>query len=290
MQVAHLTARPPHLVQALAALAQRDSYREEAENLLQDLSGITLLVANKFTNNRTADGMLEAFYLTVGCVSLGISQAKLPDSDAAKLSFLLHHGAEYVFQMGFRHIKELSALPYVAYVSDFDNDPFVQQRNVKALFVEICRADPNLDWDGDEVFSRELQDRKANLKVVECAKWLRKKHVGGPVKDSDLDANSVIALVVIFGILGDGRIVARTGQKDIENLIKVARATQCDAETGWGILLEKIPGEYQAILRERMDDYKKTIIKKVLSKAKAKTILMEIQDFYAGNELDIDYP
>lgn len=290
MQLASISTRPPHLVQALEALAQRVDYQEDAENLIQELSGISVLVARKFTNDRTADGLLDAFYLSVGCISLGLSQANIPDSNDSRLSFLLHHGAEHVFQMGFRHIKELSALPYVAFVSDFDNDPFVQQRNVKALFSEICRADPSATWTGDDVYIRELQDRKTNQNIVECAKWLRKKHFAGPVKDSDLDANAVIALAVIFGIMGDSRIVARTGQKDIESLIKRAREAQPDVEAGWGKLLKIIPPEYQPVLRERMDEYKDVIVKKLLSKSKAKTVITEIQDYYAGNELDIEYP
>lgn len=290
MQLASINTRPPHLVQALEALAQRVDYQEGAENLIQELSGITVLVAKRFTNDRTADGLLDAFYLTIGCVSLGLSQANIPDSNDSRLSFLLQHGAEHVFQMGFRYIKELSALPYVAFVSDFDNDPFIQQRNVKALFSEICRADPGATWTGDDVYIRELQDRKTNQNIVECAKWLRKKHFAGPVKDSDLDANAVIALVVIFGIMGDSRIVARTGQKDIESLIKRAREAQPDVEAGWSKLLKMIPPEYHPVLRERMDEYKDVIVKKILSKTKAKTVITEIQDYYAGNELDIEYP
>lgn len=290
MQLASISTRPPHLVQALEALAQRADYQEDAENLIQELSGISVLVARKFTNDRTADGLLDAFYLSVGCISLGLSQANIPDSNDSRLSFLLHHGAEHVFQMGFRHIKELSALPYVAFVSEFDNDPFIQQRNVKALFAEICRADPSATWTGDDVYVRELQDRKTNQVVVECAKWLRKKHFAGPVKDSDLDANAVIALAVIFGIMGDSRIVARTGQKDIESLIKRAREAQPDVEAGWSKLLKMIPLEYHPVLRGRMDEYKDAIVKKILSKTKAKTVITEIQDYYAGNELDIEYP
>jgi hypothetical protein len=290
MQLASISKRTPHLIHALEALAQRDDYQEDGLVLLEELSGITVLVAKKFTNDRTADGLLEAYYLTVGCISLGLSQENLPDSNEAKLAFLLQHGAECVFQMGFRHIKELSALPYVAFVSDFDSDPFVQQRNVKALFSEICRADPSTTWDGDDAYKREMLDRQNNRNVVECAKWLRKKHYAGPVKDSDLDANAVIALAVIFAIMGDGRIVARTGQADIENLIKRARAAQPDIDAGWGNLLKNIPQAYQPLLRERMEAYRGTIIKKILSKAKAKSVITEIQDFYAGNELDIEYP
>lgn len=290
MQLAHITTRTPHLVHALEALAQRADYHEAADSLLQELAGITVLVAKKFTNDRTADGLLEAYYLTTGCISLGISQAGIPDSGTSKLAFLLHHGAEYVFQMGFRHIKELSALPYVAFVSDFDNDAFVQQRNLKALFYEICRADPSATWSGDDVYNRELLDRHNNQRIVECARWLRKKHYANPIKDSDLDANAVIAIAVIFGILGDGRIVARAGQKEIENLISRARETQPDVEAAWHKLLKSIPAEYQPLLRERMDEYQNTIVKKVLSRTKVKTVLTEIQNFYAGNELEIDYP
>ena len=290
MQLANIATRPPHLVQALDALAQRTGHQEAARTLIHELSGITVLVAKKFTNDRTADGLLEAFYLTVGCISLGISQANIPDNSEAKLSFLLHHGAEYVFQMGFRHIKELSGLPYDAFVSDFDNDPFMQQRNIKVLFTEICRADPISIWTGEEVFKRELLDRKRNQRIVECAKWLRLKHFAGPIKGTDLDANAVIAIAVIFAILGDGRIVARTGQKDIESLIHRARETRPDIEANWNKWLTYIPPEYQPILRERMDEYRSTIVKKILAKTRIKTVLTEIQDYYAGSELNIDYP
>jgi hypothetical protein len=140
MQLAHITTHTPHLVRALEALAQRTEHREAAQNLIRELSGITVLVAKKFTNDRTADGLLEAFYLTVGCISLGISRTDTSDSSESYLTFLLQHGAEHVFQMGFRHIKELSSLPYLAFISDFDRDPFEQQRTVKLLFYRICRA------------------------------------------------------------------------------------------------------------------------------------------------------
>jgi len=290
MQLANITTRLPHLVQALEALSQRADHQETAQNLVHELSGITVLVARKFTNDRTADGLLEAFYLTVGCISLGISQANIPENNEAQLSFLLHHCAEYVFQMGFRHVKELSSLPYDAFVSDFDRDPFIQQRNIKILFSEICRADPISTWTGDEVYKKELLDRQRNQKIVECAKWLRKKHFTGPVKDPDLDANAVIAIAVIFAILGDGRIVARVGQKEIENLILRAREARPDIEAGWTGLLKNIPPEYHPILRERMDEYRTTIVKKILSKTRTKTVVTEMQDYYAGNELDIDYP
>jgi hypothetical protein len=43
------------------------------------------------------------------------------------------------------------------------------------------------------------------------------------------------------------------------------------------------------LLRQRMDEYRNTIVKKILSRTKIKTVITEIQDFYAGNEQDIDY-
>ena len=277
-------------MQAIKTLSQREDHQEPAQNLLHELCGITVLVARKFTNDRTADGLLEAFYLTIGCISLGISQANIPENNESQLSFLLHHGAEYVFQMGFRHIKGLSNMPYDAFVSDFDNDPFIQQRNIKLLFTEICRADPISTWAGDAVYKNDLIERKRNQSIVDCAKWLRNKHFSGPVKDRDLDANAVIAIAVIFAILGEGRIVARTGQREIESLILQSRKTRPDIEAGWNELLKNTPAEYHPILRERMDEYRNTIVKKILSKARIKTVITELQDYYAGNELDIDYP
>jgi hypothetical protein len=289
MNITSFTARPPQLVQALEALALRAGNRNVADTLFHELCGITVLVAKKFTNDRTADGMLEAFHLTVGCISLGISQAGIADSNEARLSFLLQHGAEHVFQMGFRHIKELSALPYMAYISDFDNDAFIQQRNLKAIFLEICNADPVSTWTGDAVFQNELLDRKRNKKIIDCAKWLRKHHSDGPVKDTELDANAVISLAVIFAVSGDGRIVSRTGQRRIENLIERTRETQPDVETSWNDFLKKIPPEFQPMLRERMEELRGTIVKKIFGKTRIKTVLTELQDHYAGSEQDIDY-
>jgi hypothetical protein len=289
MKLATHTTRAPHVVQALETLALRPDNGEAARILLHEFAGITVLVAGKFTNDRTADGLLEAFYLTVGCISLGISLADIQQSDESRLSFLLHHGAEYVFQMGFRHIKELSSLPAQTMVADFDNDPYIQQRNIKALFSELCRADPNSAWMGDEAYRKELLIRRENQSIVECAKWLRKNHFAGVIKDTDLDANAVIAIAVIFAIMADGRIVARTGQKEIENLIRSARETRPDIDVGWNALIKKSPPEYQPILRARMDEYRNTIVKKILSKTKSEKIITEIQNCYAGVEQDVDY-
>jgi hypothetical protein len=289
MQLAHFTSRLPHLVQALEALAKRADNQEAAQTLLDELSGITLLVAKRFTNEWTADGLLDAFHLTVGCISLGISQADISEDGDAQLTFLLHHGAEYVFQMGFRYIKKLSSLPYTAFVSEFDNDPFIQQRDIKMLFAEICRADPKATWQGDDVYRRELQYRQNNQRIVACAKWLRQKHYAGPINYPDLDANAVIAIAVIFAIAGDGPIVARIRQRDIETLVHGVRATPLDIEAGWNALLKKVPTQFHPILRERMGEFRNTIIKKILSKIKVKTIINELQNFYACSEMDVDY-
>jgi len=213
MKLAHITTRPPHLVQALKALGQRADHLEAAQDMFDELSGITVLVARKFTNERTADGLLDAFHLTVGCISLGISQANISQDGDAQLSFLLQHGAEYVFQMGFRHIKALSALPYTTFVSEFDNDPFVQQRDIKMLFAEICRADPVSAWTGDDVYKRELHERQNNQRIVACAKWLRNRHYAGPVKYPDLDAHAVISIAVISRLPVTGPSSRGSGKK-----------------------------------------------------------------------------
>jgi hypothetical protein len=289
MKLAGITTRAPHLVRALETLAQRAEYALAADKLLPELAGITVLVARKFTNDRTADGLLDAYYLTIGCISLAISQANIPHDAESELAFLLHHGAEQVFQTGFRHIKELAGLPCQAMTSNFDSAPFVQQRNVKALFSELCRADPNSTWTGDDLYRNALRSRRENQSMIDCAKWLRKNHYAGAVQDADLDANAVISIAVIFAITGDGRIVARTRQKEIENLIRRAREMKPDIEAGWNIFLEKVPPEYRPILRTRMDEYKHTLIKKILSKTSIKTIVTEIQNFHAGMEQEVDY-
>jgi len=289
MQLAHIITQPPHLVQALEALSRRQVKDEEAEILLEELSNITVLVAKKFTNERTADGVLDAFQLTIGCISLAIGQSDIQKDGDSQLTFLLHHGAEYVFQMGFRRIKELSSLPYTTFISTFDNDPFIQQRDIKALFSEICSADPNATWTGDDIYKRELQERKNNQLIVSCAQWLRKYHYAGPVKDPDLDANAVISIAVIFAIAGDGPIVARARQVDLETLIRGVRSTPVDVEAAWNSLLKKVPPEFHLILRERMDEFRDTIVKKILSTTSIKTVISAIQDNYAGAEQDIDY-
>ena len=289
MQITSFTKRPPQLVQALDALALRSDNQDAARILFQELTGINVLVAKKFTNDRTADGILEAFYLTVGCISLGISQAGIAEDNESKLSFLLKHGAEYVFQMGFRHIKELANLPYLSIVSDFERDPFVQQRNLKATFLEICRADPNATWAGDATYASALLNRKNNQSIVNCAKWLRTKHYSGPVKDPELDAHAVIAIAVIFAIAGVAPIVARIKQVDLEILIRGVRKTSWDVESCWNAWLKAVPFEFHEILRERMDEYRNTIVLKILSNTKIKTVITEIQNNYAGYEQDVEY-
>lgn len=288
MTLAHYTAHTPQLVQALQALGQRAD-KQAADILFDELCGITQLVAKKFTNDRTAEGLQEAYRLTIGCLSLAISQADIADSGDAKLSFLLQHGAEHVFQMGFRHIKQLSALPYTTFVSDFDNDPFVQQRNLKAVFMEICSADASSDWKGDAVFRSELEDRQRNQQVIACGKWLRKNNAGGLVRDSEMDANAVITVAVLFALNGSGRIVARTAQRDLEQLISQVRESKPDVDAVWNAFLKKIPTEYQPLLRDRMERLRDTIVKKMLGRSKPKTVLAELQDHYIGSEQDIDY-
>lgn len=289
MKLAHISMRPPHLVTALEALAERADHYEDAEVLLDELSNITVLVARRFTNERTADGLNEAFHLTTGCISLGISLADVAPDGRTQLSFLLQHGAEYVFQMGFRHIKELSALPYTEFVSAFDNDPFVQQRDIKLLFEDICRADPAETWSGDEHYRREWQSRQDNLKTIECAQWLRKQHYSGPVRDPDLDAHAVNGIAVIFAIAGDAPIVARVKQRDIETLIRGVREFQPDITAGWDALLRKTPTNFHPVLRKYMDEYRDTIVKKIQSNTSLKTVTTELLNAYAGSELEVDY-
>lgn len=289
MRIESHTARPPNLVRAIEELSLHADQEKKSQSLLHELAGITVLVARKFTNDRTADGLLEAYYLTTGCVSLGIAQADITHDGNSELAFLLDNGAEQVFQKGFRYIRELAGLPPHTMVADFDSDPVIQQRNIKALFLELCRAETNTAWTGDERFKNELAIRRENQDIIECAKWLRKNHWAGPIRDPDLDASAVIGIAVIFAITGDGRIHARIGQRDIEQLIRKVREKKPDIDEGWHQLLKAAPPMYQPILRMRMDEFKNTIVKKILSRTAIKTVVTEIQNCYAGVEQDVEY-
>lgn len=289
MTLAHFTRRPPSLVGALETLAQRADHASAAHILLHELTGITVLVAKKFTNDRTGDGLQEAYYLTTGCISLALSLADIPHQPEAELAFLLQHGAEQVFQAGFRHIKKLAGLPGQTLVSDFDRDPAIQQRNIKALFCELCRADPGDSWTGDVDYNNELRIRQENQAIIDCAKWLRKNHYAGAIKSDELDAGAVIDIALMFAILNDGRIVARTGQREIESLIRRARESSPDTEAGWNALLVSVPPDYRTMLRERTDKLKGTLIRKILSKTAVKTVVVHIQRNFAGDEQEIEY-
>ena len=118
----------PLLVRAMRKLPQMGQ-DDDAEVLAEELAGITAMVAEKFTNDRTAEGIQRALLLTVGVVSMGLeqeaAQAAAQDSayddlfadeddeddeeeeadlppDSAALVWLIEHGAEQAFQTGFR--------------------------------------------------------------------------------------------------------------------------------------------------------------------------------------------
>ena len=122
----------PRLVRAIKLLPN-DPREDAALNLADELTGITAMVAEKFTNERTADGIQKALYLTVGGVSLGLEQAVTHEGDQAALDFLVEHGAEHAFQVGFRLIKELSQPPEDALVGEYDQDPVYLQRRLREL-------------------------------------------------------------------------------------------------------------------------------------------------------------
>ena len=296
-QLVSLTEQPPYLVRAIRALGLRGSSQSDAEELAQDLSGITAMVAAKFTNNRTAEGILEALRLTVGCVSLGLAHAHPHDDDGAAINLLIEHGAERVFQQGFRLIKELSDLPEVAMVSSYDKSPHEQERRLKANFLRFCEADPNAYWTGHQMFQREWANRTAISDLIDCAKWLRKHHETGPIREADMDADGVLAIALIFAIQGGGKIVAKAGQKDLESLLATMRKNQPDIEQSWDDFLKKIPLEYQLLLRERIEQLRAaTIIAAIRTlsaqakpgKANLAKLFQELQN-YGGNEIDVDY-
>ena len=285
--------KPPRLVRAIKLLAGEDP--EEAAILADELSGITAMVAEKFTNDRTAEGIQRALLLTVGGVSLGLEsileEEGQAESDEVALDILIEDGAEYVFQSGFRLIRELAALPEDSLVGEYDQDPVYSQRRLKELFVDICTADPGESWSGYERYLGQLRQRQQVQAIVRAAQWLRRNHYEGPVSDPDLNAEGVIALAIIFAVEGGGRIVARTGQKEFERFVKSVRKNNPDFETGWAQLLEKVPAPHRAIIAERIGTYREscTVLKSIGTKAPMKQLVAELEN-YAGSELDAEYP
>ena len=279
----------PRLVRAIKLLPN-DPREDAALDLADELTGITAMVAEKFTNERTADGIQKALYLTVGGVSLGLEQAVTHEGDQAALDFLVEHGAEHAFQVGFRLIKELSQLPEDALVGEYDQDPVYLARRLRELFIDICQADPNQNWAGYEKYAVQLQQRKEVQAVVRLAGWLRRHHDNGPVSDSDLNAEGVIALAIIFAIEGGGRIIARTGQKEFERFVRSVRKNKPDFEEGWAALVAKVPVQHHPVLLDRIDSYRRscTVVHKILTRASMKSLFEDLEN-YAGSELDADY-
>jgi hypothetical protein len=284
----------PRLIRAIRHLADTAS-PDEAVGVADELAGITAMVAEKFTNDRTAEGIQRAQLLTVGGMSLGLEYLleDEPDDevgDKAAAGILVSEGAELVFQQGFRLIRELAALPEDTLVGEFDTDPVYAQRRLKELFVDICTADPGETWTGYERYLGQLKQRKEVQAIVRAAQWLRRHHDEGPVKDPDLNAEGVIALAIVFGIEGGGRIVARTGQKEFERFVKAVRKNKPDFEAGWAQLLEAIPAPHKAIVAERIALYRNSdIIRDIGGAVPLKQLVVELENF-AGSELDPEYP
>lgn len=279
----------PRLTRAIKQLALFPD-EEAAIGLADELTGITAMVAEKFTNDRTADGIQKALQLTVGGVSLGLDHALMHEGDKAALDFLVEHGAEHAFQIGFRMVRELSALPEDALVGEYDQDPVYTARRLRDLFIDLCQADPNQNWNGPERYAAQLKDRKEVQAIVRLAGWLRRHHSEGPVSDTDLNAEGVIALAIIFAIEGGGRIVARTGQKEFERFVKSVRKNKPDFEEGWAALVAKVPVQHHPVLLDRIDSYRRTctVIQNIRGRTAMKTLFAELEN-YAGSELDADY-
>jgi hypothetical protein len=289
MQIALVVERLPRLVRAIKCLPERAS-EDEAIILADELAGITAMVAEKFTNDRTAEGIQRAFFLTIGCVSLGLDHVLMGDADEAALDFLIENGAEQAFQQGFRLVRDLSQLPEDTLVGEYDQDPIYAQRRLKELFVDICHADPGQNWNGYERYVTQFEQRKGVQAIVRAAGWLRRHHCEGPINDPDLNAEGVIAVAVIFAIEGGGRIVARTGQKEFERFVKSVRKNKPDFEAGWAALMAKVPAQHQQVIAERIASYRThcTVIQKITTRTAMKTLFAEFEN-YAGSELDADY-
>jgi len=283
----------PRLIRAIRLIPGNASL-EEAAALAEELSGITAMVAEKFTNDRTAEGIGRAQLLTIGGVSLGLEDLVGDESDEvgdeAALGVLVKEGAELVFQQGFRMIRELAAMPEDTLVGEYDKDPVYAQRRLKELFVDICTADPGETWTGHQRYLGQLRQRQEVQAIVRAAQWLRRHHWDGAVKDPDLNAEGVIALALVFGIEGGGRIVARTGQKEFERFVTTVRKDKPDFEAGWAKLLDNIPASHQAIIAKRLELYRNsTFLQNIAGKVPMRQLFIELEN-YAGSEIDAEYP
>jgi hypothetical protein len=280
----------PRLVRAIKLLPQR-AQGDEAEILAEELAGITAMVAEKFTNERTAEGIQRAQLLTVGGVSLGLEHLAGDESDEAAIDLLLDEGAEFVFQAGFRLVRELAALPEDTLVGEYDTDPVYSQRRLKELFVDICTADPGETWSGFERYKGQVEQRRKVQEIVRTARWLRRHNSEGPINDPDLNAEGVIALAIIFAVEGGGRIVARAGQKEFERFVAAVRKKKPDFEAGWAALMEHIPAPHQPIVAERIKTYREscTVLQHIGTRTPMKQLWNELEN-YAGSEIEADYP
>ena len=283
----------PRLTRAIQQLARHPD-DDAAYTLADELTGITAMVAEKFTNDRTAEGIQKALQLTVGGVSLGLDHA-LPadggaDGDLEALDLLIEEGAEHAFQIGFRLIKELSALPEDSLVGEYDTDPVYAARRLRDLFVDLCQTDPNQNWNGSDRYVVMLKQRKEVQAIVRLANWLRRHHSEGPVSDTDLNAEGVIALAIIFAVEGGGRVMARTGQKEFERFVKSVRKNKPDFEEGWAALVAAVPVQHHPVLLDRIASYRATctVLQHIKGRTAMKTLFAELEN-YAGSELDADY-
>lgn len=280
----------PRLVRAIKLLPG-DERPDAAVILADELTGITAMVAEKFTNDRTAEGIQRALLLTVGGVSLGLEHEVDTDDDLAALDVLIEEGAEQVFQAGFRMVRDLAAMPEDTLVGEYDTDPVYAKRRLKELFVDLCTADPGESWSGYERYLSQLKERQGVQAIVRAAQWLRRHHYEGPINDPDLNAEGVIALAVIFAVEAGGRITARTGQREFERFVKSVRRNKPDFEAGWAELMARIPPAHQSVVAERIDILRQqcTVLQHIGTKATMKQLFGELEN-YAGSELDADLP
>lgn len=293
-----LTAQLPYLLRAIHVLGHRYDPLEDAEELAHELSSITAMVASKFTNDRTAEGILEALRLTVGCISLGLARMLPHENDEAALELLIEQGCERVFQQGYRAIKELAQLPDVAIISIYDRSPQEQERRLKATFKRYCEADPNDYWMGYKNFQREWMSRTKIQATLDCALWLRKHHSGGAISDPDIDADGTIAIALIFAVPNGGKVIAKAGQRLLESTLTQMRDNPPDFEKCSQIFLDRIPQKFHQLLLQRIEYLKTSSLVKILevainsktrpSKVTITKLFNELRH-HGGNEIEVAY-
>ena len=72
--------------------------------------------------------------------------------------------------------------------------------------------------------------------------------------------------------------------------MQTVRKAKPDFEAGWAALLANIPAPHQAIIADRIDSYRNSLLlQNIAGKVPMTQLFVELEN-YAGSEIDAEYP